>query len=100
MASGWSSLVDCAAPRRALPRRDNKNKTKCTADARGAESVGLTWGGLLGLGFNRIQKDGTVFKGTFKENKPVKGSYVFASTGNVATGAFDKGGGFIQTATA
>jgi hypothetical protein len=29
-----------------------------------------------------------------------KGSYVFASTGNVATGQFDKGGGFAQTATA
>mmetsp|Transcript_468 Transcript_468/g.655 ORF Transcript_468/g.655 Transcript_468/m.655 type:complete len:239 (-) Transcript_468:102-818(-) len=43
-----------------------------------------------------ILKDGTIFKGKFKNNKPWKGTFIFAKTGNVVSGAFDKSGFFIQ----
>ena len=45
---------------------------------------------------HRILKDGTIFKGTFKDNKPLLGSFTFAKTGNVSSGKFDKQGFFIE----
>eukprot|EP00959_Pyramimonas_sp_CCMP1952_P463805 9485545-Pyramimonas_sp.AAC.1 len=45
---------------------------------------------------NRILKDGTIFKGKFKNNCPLEGTFSFAKTGNVVAGSFDKQGYFIE----
>jgi len=44
----------------------------------------------------RILKDGTIFKGKFKNNKPLEGSFTFSKNGNVTTGKFDKHGFFTE----
>jgi len=43
-----------------------------------------------------ILKDGTIFKGKFKNNKPLEGSFTFSKNGNVTTGKFDKHGFFTE----
>jgi hypothetical protein len=45
---------------------------------------------------HRILKDGTIFKGTFKNNNPLEGTFTFAKTGNVVCGKFDKKGFFVE----